>query len=110
MDFMWDPGTLFPDRENEGPGFWNNFGFTIGNGSLHSGAKDRTKQVAIALAARHQFPIQELYKVLELPNGPAIFKQLLQEMQIMGQLGGQKGGGRQSSDKTSRGQRNGKPV
>jgi hypothetical protein len=109
FDFNSELGTALPEDPEEQKEFWTKFGLTIGTGSLHSGAKDRTKQVAMTLGRSGQLPLQDMYQALELPNPQGIFERLIQEHKAIAEAGGKlPGQGRGSSDKMSRGQRNGR--
>jgi hypothetical protein len=111
FDFNLGLGTALPEDPEEMKEFWTKFGLTIGAGSLHSGAKDRDKQVAITLAQRGLLPIQDMLQKIEVPDPAGTFKRLLEEKKSMAQIGGHPpGGGRASSDKMTRGQRNGKAT
>lgn len=82
---------------------WKNFAMTILPGSLHGGAKDRNKQVAISLAQHGMIPLQYLYEQMELPNPAQLFQMLTQEREA-GMTPGGKG------PRMTRGQRNGKAA
>lgn len=86
QDFNVDIGSLLPEDKNEYSKFISNFSFNISAGSLHSGAKDRSKQVAITLASRGLFPVQELYKVLEIPNADQVYSELVKELAAKAQM------------------------
>lgn len=78
--FNGQRGTFIPEEYKEGqPNFWQQFAMTIAPGSLHPGAKDKQKQAAIALCQSGIISKQELFRVLELPNGPQILQELAQE-------------------------------
>jgi hypothetical protein len=81
---------------------WRQFSMRVTPGSLHGGAKDREKQIAMNLSSRHLIPIKLLYKVLELGDPNALYQELVQEHQ---QLGMQIGSGRRPrTDSQKRGQ------
>lgn len=110
--FTGQQGTFIPDsnRENH-PNFWSNFALTVKPGSLHSGAKDRQKMQAIALAQSGLISRQQLYRTLELDNGPQILQELAQENAPTAEPGDPvvpEASGR--SARLTRGQRTGSPA
>ncbi len=93
QDFTYSPDTVNVntlDRERQ-QSLWKCFSITIKSGSLHSGAKDREKQEAIALAARNLISRKELYRILGYDPGTAdrIINELMEEAQVMAQMTGQ---------------------
>jgi hypothetical protein len=108
-DFNFSGKDLMPEGYKEDRrDFFKNISFNIVPGSSHGGAKDRTKQVAMALAARHQISLQEMWRRLEMGIDPKkMMTEMKEEAEIMG--GGQKGG-KGGGDRMTRGQRNGKQV
>ena len=102
-DFDFDPGNLVPDGSPK-EDHHKHFSFEIAQGSLLNNSKDRDRSVAISMAMKDLISRQELYRKLDIPNGPAILKEMKEEMD----LGLGKGQGR--SPRETRGQRNGKPV
>lgn len=103
QDFDAKPGTMFhwatlPEE------FHQNFAIEVSPGSLHSGSKDRAKQVAIVLRRQRDISRRELYRQLEVGNGDQIEAELKEE----GPVGPPpKGQGRTNM---TRGQKNAKPV
>lgn len=78
--FNGTPGTFMPDENREKhPDFFKSFAMTVEPGSLHKGAKDVQKKIAIQLAMANKISNRELYRVLELPNGDQILKELAEE-------------------------------
>lgn len=69
---------LIPDKMPK-EDHWRNFSIEVMPGSLHGGAKDRNRQIAIAMASKDLFPILDLYKILELPNPEGLIAQLKKE-------------------------------
>lgn len=88
-DFNMGLGDMLPEDKAAQPDFWKQFGLTISAGSLHSGSKDRTKQVAMQLAAGGEFPLLELYKVLEYPDPQGVYDRLIEEAQQRGGIAAQ---------------------
>jgi len=74
-------GSMIPGSVNNHPDFHKQFAMAIAPGSLHAGAHDKKKQVAIVLAQSGLISKQELYRTLDLPNGPQILSELAQENQ-----------------------------
>jgi hypothetical protein len=103
-DFNMDLGNMLPEDRAAQPDFWKQFALTVSIGSMHSGAKDREKQIAINLASRGLLPIKEMYRVLEMPDPDSLMSELLKE-RAAGLMGGF---GRQ--DRMTRGQRNGQAA
>lgn len=85
VDFDDSPRSLVPGGFAPKQDYWKNFEVSIVAGSLHGGAKDREKQIAMALAARHQISLQELWRRMELSDEKRaeMLKELLQEAQMM---------------------------
>ncbi len=78
--FKGAQGTFMPDSNRDThPDFWKNFALTIEPGSLHPGKDDVKKKIAIQLAMAQMISRQELYRTLDLPNGPQILKELAEE-------------------------------
>lgn len=80
-DFDTDPGSLVPDTALPKWDHWKNFGLLVKPGSVHGGAKDREKLYAMNLYGRGALPLQELYRILEMPNPGELKQQLMQEKQ-----------------------------
>lgn len=87
-DFNAELGNMLPEDKNAQPDFHKQFALTISAGSLHSGAKDREKSVAIQLAGKRLLPITTMYERLEIPDPEGTFKRLLQEHALESQAGG----------------------
>ncbi len=87
-DFNMDPANVLPEDKAAQPDFWKQFALTISAGSLHSGAKDKEKSVAVNLAAKNLLPIETMYEKLEVPDPAGTFKKLLAEHAQMAQVGG----------------------
>jgi len=85
-DFDFNPDKLWPSSyegsNNETKReFWKNFALIVAPGSLHSGARDREKQIAIGLASRGLIPLEYLYQVLEIPQAQKWLDALKQQNQ-----------------------------
>lgn len=68
-DFNYDPGMLYPGDETNSSlnqsrkmSFWKQFSIIVEPGSLHSGARDKSKMEALALASRGLLPPQEVMR------------------------------------------------
>ncbi len=83
-DFNGDPGNMLPEDRAAQPDFHKQFAMTISAGSLHSGAKDKEKQVAAQLAGKQLLPIVDMYQRLEIPDPQAVYKRLIQQHQDLG--------------------------
>lgn len=81
-DFNMDIGTMLPEDEAARPDFHKQFAMTISAGSMHSGAKDQEKVVAVQLAGKNLLPIQKMYETLEMPDPAGTFQTLIQEMTL----------------------------
>lgn len=84
-DFNGDLGTMLPEDKAAQPDFHKQFAMTISAGSLHSGAKDREKQVAVGLAGKQLLPIVDLYEKLEIPDPQGTYERLLKQHEQLGQ-------------------------
>src|ERR1700722_1934337 len=92
-DFNENSGNMLPEDEAARPDFWKQFALTISAGSLHSGAKDKEKQIAINLAGKRLLPIRSMYDKLEIPDGANVFKSLIEEEKMTAEAtGGKKTG------------------
>ena len=78
-DFNLEKGNMMPEDRASWPDFHKQFALTISAGSLHSGAKDKEKSVAIQLAGKRLYPITKMYEKLEEPDPEGTFKMLLAE-------------------------------
>jgi hypothetical protein len=107
QDLDFDPGKLTPHSENKYD-HWKNFQVNVVPGSTHGGARDRSKQLYMALFNMGAIDQRTLLKKLEIPNAGQIRSQLSEDHQAMAALGMQPGGG--ASPRMTRGQRNGSPV
>ena len=103
-DFDFDPKTITPAEENKFD-HWKQFNFTVSPGSVHGGAKDRDKQVAMSLKQMGSISNKELLRRLDFKNIDAIEAERAEEMQAM--AGIEQGG---SQPRLTRGQRNAKAV
>jgi hypothetical protein len=75
----WDSAIPGPDHTR--PDFFKNFALGIEPGSLHAGAHDKAKMVAITLAQSGLISRQQLYRTLGFTNGPQILSEIAQENQ-----------------------------
>jgi hypothetical protein len=94
--------TLLPEDRDAQPDYWRQFAMTVNAGSLHSGAKDRDKQMAVQLAGRHLYPIKEMYRKIGEKNPDALWDELIAESQQAQGAPGQ-GAGQQGKQPTSLG-------
>jgi hypothetical protein len=78
--------------------FHRNFGISIMPESLHSGSKDRDKQVALQMFRFGALSLKELYRRLEIGNADQIIQEMLQERQ-QGAIIQPKGKGQQGQGK-----------
>ena len=85
QDFDSTPTSLVPDNFQPQEDYWRNFELSIVAGSLHGGAKDREKQIAIAMQRAHQISLRELYRRLEVKNPEEIIAEIKQEAQELPQ-------------------------
>ena len=102
QDFNKEMGNLLPEDVNAHPDFWRQFAMTVNAGSLHSGAKDRDKQMAIQLAGRHLYPIKEMYRKIGEKDPDGIWNELIAESQQAQGAPGQ-GAGQQGKQPTALG-------
>lgn len=100
-DFMGDLSTINQDPAHKFD-YWKNFPVRVTPGSMHGGARDRTKLMMIQLFQMGAISRQKLLEELEVND---VSDAELAEMQQRGAMGG--GGG---SARLTRGQRNGSPV
>lgn len=106
--FIGSTGTLYPYDKNDAMqygmrfDFWRNFPLIVKPGSMHGGARDRMKAMAITLFAQGAISIEKLHEILEIRD-PAAVEKYYAMMQ---------GGAMQSgpNPRLTRGQRNGDPV
>lgn len=139
QDFDYDPGMMMPssiagnaaETKRLREIHWKNFSLSIKPGSLHGGAKDREKQVAMAMFQMNAISRQELLRRMEIGNVDQILAEIKQELQekmtggmppevlqaiqqLMagggGEGGGAPGGAAEAGPRMTRGQRNGAPV
>jgi len=102
-DFDPKPGTLIPSEENRFD-FWKNFPVTIEPGSLHGGARDRSKLMAINLFSSGAISRQKLLDTLEIKDIGN--EELAAERATLMGAGMQQ----EAGPRLSRGQRNGEGV
>lgn len=102
-DFLYDPTDMIPTDSDKFQ-FWKNFPITVIPGSLHGGAKDRSKMMYMSLRQMGAISLRALYEKLEIPD-PERIKMELQEEAQSGLLAAGGAGARMT-----RGQRNGQPV
>ncbi len=89
-DFNKFPENMLPEDREAWPDFHRNFAMTISAGSLHSGAKDKEKQVAVGLAGKRLLPVTTLYEKLEIPDPVGTFKKLVEETKAQTEAGAHK--------------------
>lgn len=92
-DFNQDMGNMLPEDKAAQPNFHKQFAMTINAGSLHSGAKDREKNVAIQMAGKRLLPIQKMYEKLEIDSPAETFKMLVAEEKAVADATGKKSSG-----------------
>lgn len=104
QDFTYDPEMLYPGKENMGSYFWKQFSFQIQPGSLHSGAKEKSKIEAIGLASRQLIPLKELYRKLGYDPGKAaeLLEEMMEEAQFKAGLEAGAGAGMDGGTRTPR--------
>ena len=90
QDFKGDLGTMLPEDRAAHPDFHKNFALTVNAGSLHSGARDREKNVAIQMAGKRLIPIRDMYQKLEIANPDETFKRLIEEEKMTSEATGSK--------------------
>lgn len=83
QDFNYSPDALMPNSANERESHWRNFSLTVIPGSLHSGAKDRDKQTAMALYKAQAISREKLLETLEINDPEGIARQIYQEVAQM---------------------------
>jgi hypothetical protein len=95
-DFTYDPGMLYPGDEtsasldqNRKMSHWKQFAVMVQPGSLHSGARDKSKMEALALAARGLLPPQEVMRKFGYSDQE--MQKFLSEMQEWQAIAGQGG-------------------
>jgi hypothetical protein len=66
-DFDADKDSLVPEKHNKFS-FWKNFPFTVVPGSMHGGAKDREKLMAIQLFSAGALSRKKLLEILEVTD------------------------------------------
>jgi len=86
-DFNQDLGNMLPEDKAAQPDFHKTFAMTISAGSLHSGARDREKQIAMQLAGKRLFPILDLYQRLEIPDPEGTLNRLYDQEKKQAELG-----------------------
>jgi hypothetical protein len=101
-DFIYDPEDMIPQTSDKF-NFWKNFPVTVLPGSLHGGAKDRSKLMMMSLRGMGTISARKLLEYLEIGG----IDQIMQELQEEAQSGLLPGG---AGSRMSRGQRNGSPV
>jgi hypothetical protein len=102
-DFMYDPQDMVP-TDSDKFDWWRNFPITVLPGSLHGGARDRSKMMYMSLRAQGAMSIRRLYEKLEIDKPEEALQELKEEIEA----GIVPGGG--AGSRMSRGQRNGSPV
>jgi hypothetical protein len=100
-DFTYDPQDMVPTNSDKFD-WWRNFPITVLPGSLHGGAKDRSKMLYMALRGQGSMSLQGLLRYLEIAEPEKIKQELIEEIQAGIVPGG--------TSRMSRGQRNGSPV
>lgn len=100
-DFMGDPDAINQDPIHKFD-YWKNFPVRVTPGSMHGGARDRTKLMTIQLYQMGALSRQKLLEELEVND---VSDEELAQMQQAGMPQGGPG-----SLRLSRGQRNGSPV
>jgi len=97
QDFLVDPGKLHPSGLNGPPKeyFWKMFGFQVTPGSLHAGAKDKTKIEAVGLASRQLISRKEMYRMFgwDKERIDRVIEELKEEAAFMAQMQGAEAGG-----------------
>lgn len=84
-DFNKEMGNMLPEDRAAWPDFHKQFAMTISAGSLHSGAKDKEKSVAVQLAGKQLLPIVDMYDKLEIPDPQGTYDRLVkQHEQLVG--------------------------
>lgn len=83
QDFDFDPGSLVPNSAMERSSHWRNFSMTVIPGSLHSGAKDRDKQTAMALYKMQAISRKKLLETLEINDVEGVERQIYEEVAQM---------------------------
>jgi hypothetical protein len=80
-DFDYKPGELIPDSVTDKTLFHNLFSLKVRPGSLHGGAKDRSKQIAMSLAKMGLISKRECLRQLEFSESAIdrILKELADE-------------------------------
>lgn len=107
-DYDRDPKLLVPCEAKQKEAWWKNFGIVVKPGSLHSGAKDRDRQMSLALFKLGAISRSQLLRTFDFTNideiqaelkkealeratgglPPEMLQQLQQVMQAMGGAGG----------------------
>lgn len=101
-DFVWQPDEMIPAGVIKSA-FWREFSMEFERGSLHSGSKDREKQLAIALASKKLTSIRDMLRRLGVSDPDRILKEIKEESEA-----GFGASGR--TPRTTRGQRNGQAA
>jgi hypothetical protein len=100
-DVDYHPGSMTPWNAMPEE-FHKNLAIEIVSGSMHSGSKDREKQMAVVLQRQGAISVRELHRRLEIGDSDKILKEIQQEH---GE--GLGGAPKKSGGKTTRGQKNG---
>ena len=98
-DFNYNGPSLIPDNVPK-EDHWKSFAMLISPGTLLGSSRDREKQTAIGMAAKHLLPLQKLWQIIEAGDP----KQLLEMMKQEAEMGVT---GKTSATRLNRGQRNG---
>lgn len=101
-DFNYEGPNLIPDNVPK-EDHWKSFAMNIAPGTLLNSSRDRDKQTAIGMAAKHLIPLEYLWQILELPPG---LMQMMQKEHEMG-VGVTGKTGSSNATRLTRGQRTG---
>lgn len=79
QDFDYDPKSMIPHSEKEKSAHWLNYSMTVTPGSLHSGAGDRKKLMAIQLYGQGAISRPQLHRDLEIANSERITDEIYED-------------------------------
>lgn len=85
-DFTYPHPSIMIPAEARPDAFWKTFTVELAPGSLHGGARDREKQMAVVLFKSGAIGIRELLRRLEWPDADRVYKELLEERESMPQV------------------------
>jgi hypothetical protein len=88
--------------------YWKQFPVKVTPGSMHGGAKDRSKMLKIQLWTQGGYPLRRLLTDLDIGSTDNIIEEIMEEMKARVTIGGPAVPG--GSPRLSRGQRNGSPA